>query len=74
MTKHYYTATIRVYNIFELFGVEQICRTSYMNLSKIATLTHHEYQQLIQIALALRSLPHAEEDSTGEPRDEDFAD
>ncbi|CAG8662218.1 4885_t:CDS:1 [Racocetra persica] len=73
MTKHYYAATIRVYNIFELFGVEQICRTSYMNLSKIATLLHHNYQQLIQIALTLKAMTSAEEESINEPMDENFA-
>ncbi|CAG8530553.1 7488_t:CDS:2 [Cetraspora pellucida] len=51
MTKHYYTAIIHVYNMFEFLGIEQICCTIYINLFKIATLSHHDYQQLVQAAL-----------------------
>ena len=45
-SEHYYQAAIRVYNIFEPYGLEQVYRTQNTTLTMVRRLTSSEYNHL----------------------------
>ncbi|CAG8530521.1 4421_t:CDS:2 [Dentiscutata heterogama] len=63
MTLHYFTTTVRIHELFELLGVEQISQTTYMNLAKITTLTAKNFQQLLQVSVTAASMHSALENN-----------
>ena len=47
ITKHYYRTAIRVYHLFENFGVQRIFDTRCLTLTMIRQLKSNEYQALL---------------------------
>jgi hypothetical protein len=53
ITKYYYTASIRIYFIFEFLGPEQIQHSRYLNLSEICLMKKKAYQSLREEAMLI---------------------
>jgi len=51
MSTHYRLASIRVFYIFEMPGVEQIMRTAYTTLTMVRKLDFREYQDLVAASI-----------------------
>ncbi|CAG8681628.1 9843_t:CDS:1, partial [Dentiscutata erythropus] len=49
LTRYFIMVSVRTYYIFEKLGVEQICRTSTMNLRMISRLESREFQNLVKL-------------------------
>ncbi|CAG8779619.1 20059_t:CDS:1, partial [Racocetra persica] len=46
ITKHYYTAAIRTYWLFEMYRIEQVYRTQKLILSDLATMKAEDFRSL----------------------------
>ncbi|CAG8588677.1 1123_t:CDS:1, partial [Dentiscutata heterogama] len=66
MILYYFIAAVCVQELFELVGVEQICQTTSINLTKFATLLLQKYKQLLQVIVTAVLMHTAFENNSNE--------
>jgi len=49
ITKYYRRVALRIFHLYENVGVEQILRSSQINVRKLLDLKQFEYEQLIEV-------------------------